>query len=189
MNKTRQLLIGILVIDMALIGAYGFLFYLIKTKSEETSALSRDLGAKQATEDQVSTLRHAVNETKDDRTKLESYFVRSGNIDAFIEFLKSLGKEAAVDITLSGLTETKGNSLTVDLRAQGTFDNLFYFTKLIEYVPYRIDLKRESLALSGPREQKNIETSVGKKGNTITKPQEIFWDASFTLELFGFIKE
>lgn len=189
MNKTRQILILVLIIDLAFVGAYGFLFYLIKAKSEEASALSQDLEAKRATEDEISILRHTVNETKDDRAKLESYFVRADNIDAFIEFLKSLGKDAGIDITLSGLTETKGSSLTIDLRAQGTFENLFYFMKLAENVPYRINLKRVSLVSSGPKEQKNEGTSTGKRGNTSVKPQEIIWDAGFTLELFGFIKE
>ena len=75
MNKTKQLLIIMLVINAALIGAYGFLFYSIKIKSEEASTLSHDLNAQHANEEDLALLRHAVNDTKDDRVKLESYFV------------------------------------------------------------------------------------------------------------------
>jgi|SRR3989344_976398 len=182
MSKGKQFLIFIIIINFVLLGAYGLFFYSIKTASEEASALSYDLEEKRTNKDELSLLQHSLNETKEDREKLNSYFVRSGNIDSFIERIISLGDESGITIMLNGLTETPDNTLTIDLRGSGKFEDLFYFMKLIEHIPYHIEFKKvylntTAISTGDPGKDAKEEASTRK------------WDASFTLTLFGFIKE
>lgn len=182
MSKGKQILFFMMILDIALLCAYGFFFYSIKTATEEASALSYDLEEKRMNKDELSLLQHSLNETKEDREKLNSYFVRSGDIDPFIEELKSLGEEADTNIALSALTETPESTLTIDLRGTGTFQNLFYFMKLVEHVPYHIEFKKVYLNAAPI----SVEDPAGKTKNDQSARK---WDASFTLTLFGYIKE
>ena len=124
MSKTKQLLIIILVVNITLIGAYGFLFYTIKTKSEEASTLLHDLNAQRANKEGLALLRHAVNDTKDDRAKLQSYFVKSSTINTFFDTLESLGKESNTDMKLSSPIE-QGNVLAINIGTRGTFEDVY----------------------------------------------------------------
>lgn len=176
-----------LIINAALIGAYGFLFYSIKTKSEEASTLSYDLNAQRTNEEDLALLRHAVNNMKDDQSKLESYFVKSSTINTFFESIESLGGESATDMRLSGLVE-RGNVLGIDVSARGKFEDIYYLVKLIEHLPYRIEFKKAYFNSTGL-----VETpppSSGKSGSAAkNKVRDVLWDASFTLEISGYVKE
>lgn len=186
MSKTQQLLIATIAINVILIGGYVFMFYTIKKNGEEASRLSNELRNQSASEEALATLRHAVNETRTDREKLDSHFVRSDNIKTFIESLESLGKESETNMKFS-LTETKENSLAIDLRVTGTLEHVHYLIKLLEYSPYNIKFKKAYLNSLGVQEAPNPKgkTNPGMQQN----PKEVEWDASFTLELLGYSKE
>ena len=187
MNKTKQLLIIVLVINMVLIGAYAFLFYSIKTKSEDVSTLSQKLNAQRMNEEDLTLLRHAVNDTKDDRDKLQSYFVRSSTINTFFDLLESLGKESGTDMKLGSPIE-RGNVLAIDINARGTFTDIYYLIKLIEHLPYRIEFKKTYF--NGLGVVDNPALSEGKSGNTSkNKTRTALWESSFTVEISGYIKE
>lgn len=187
MSKTKQLLIILLVINTALISAYGFLFYSIKTKSEEASTLSHDLSAQHASGEDLALLRHAVNDMKDDRARLESYFVKSSTINTFFESIESLGGESATEMRLSGLVE-RGNILGIDVNARGKFENIYYLVKLIEHLPYRIEFKKAYFNSLGMVDTPSL--LEGKTGSAAkNKIRDVLWEASFTLEISGYVKE
>ncbi len=187
MNKIKQLLITILVINLALIGAYGFLFYSIKTKSEEASTLSYDLNAQHANEADLTLLRHTVSDMKDDQVKLQSYFVRSSTINTFFDSLESLGKESNTDMKLSGLIE-RPNILGIDISTHGTLNDIYYLVRLIEYLPYRIEFKKAYFNSAGLVDAPSLLES--KSGSaTKNKVRTTLWEASFTLEISGYVKE
>jgi len=176
-----------LVINMALIGAYSFLFYSIKTKSEEASTLSHDLNAQHANEADLTLLRHTVNDMKDDQIKLQSYFVKSSTINTFFDSLESLGKESNTDMKLSGLVE-RANVLGIDISAHGTFNDIYYLVRLIEYLPYRIEFKKAYFNRTGLVDTPPLSES--KSGSvTKNKVRNALWEASFTLEISGYVKE
>jgi uncharacterized membrane protein len=186
MSKTKQLLVAVIILNIALIGAYGFLFYLIKAKSEDASVLSQSLDIQRANQEQVIMLRHAINESKDDRATLDTYFVKSSNLDVFIKSLESLGEESNTAIRLNAFTEINKNSLIIDFNANGTYDDIYYLVTLIEHLPYHIEFKKAYLNSLGliPTSSPDSKTSViqkAKKDNT--------WEANFNIELMGYIKE
>ncbi|MBI5816956.1 MAG: hypothetical protein HZB09_00860 [Candidatus Yonathbacteria bacterium] len=187
MNKTKQLLIIVLVINITLVGVYGFLFYSIKAKSEEASTLSHDLNARHASEESFSLLRHAVNDTKDDRVKLQSYFVRSSTINTFFDTLESLGKESNTDMKLSSPIEQR-NILAINVSTRGTFENIYYLVRLIEQLPYRIEFKKAYFNSLGTIDMPSLPE--GKSVNiSKNKVRSVTWEASFTLEISGYSKE
>lgn len=187
MSKTKQLLIIILVINATLIGAYAFLFYSIKTKSEDASTLSQDLNAQRTNEEGLALLRHTVNNTKDDRAKLQSYFVKSSTINTFFDTLESLGKESNTDMKLSSPIE-QGNVLAINIGTRGTFEDIYYLIKLIEYLPYRIEFKKAYFNSLGMVDASPL--LEGKSGSVAkSKVRNVLWEASFTLEISGYIKE
>lgn len=186
-----------IIVSTALFGVYGFLFYRIKTASEETSTLSYELNARQTNEDDLTQLRHAVNDMKEDRMKLQSYFVRSSSINTFFDSLESLGAESNVVVKLGGLIERE-SLLGIDVGVSGTFEDIYYFVKLIEHLPYRIEFKKAFFSSSNisaislpvvehsqPESLSGGESVEGEKNET----RKVLWDASFTLEISGYIKE
>lgn len=170
------------VVNALLISAYAFLFYSIKTKSEDASTLSHNLDTRRKSEEDITLLRHAVNDMKEDREKLDSYYVRSSTINTFFDTLESLGKESKTDMKLSGLVE-RGNTLGIDVSARGTLDDIYYLVRLIEYLPYRIEFKKAYFNSGGVVDAQ----STGNPSKN--KPRSIVWDASFTLEISGYIKD
>lgn len=187
MSKTKQLLIIVLLINAALIGAYAFLFYSIKTKSEEASTLSQNLNAQRMNEEDLTLLRHAVNDMKDDRVKLQSYFIRSSTINTFFDLLESLGKESGTDMKLGSPIE-RGNVLGIDISARGTFADIYYLVKLIEHLPYRIEFKKAYFNSLGVVD--TLAPSEGKSANASkNKTRNASWESSFTIEISGYVKE
>lgn len=181
----KRTLLFAIILNLLLGGAYGLLFYLLQKENNEALAISQSIESKKTVEDEAIALRHIVNTTKEDREKLESYFVRSEQIDAFIESLKAIGAEADAAVILQSLTETKDQSLLIELRVTGTFNNIFYLTKLIEHLPYRLEFKKAYWSVLGSPAGAATDAGKGK-----TSPERrSHWEANFVIELFGFIKE
>lgn len=185
MNKTKQLLITVIILNTALIGAYGFLFYLIKQKSDETSVLYQDIQGQQANQEQLTTLRHELNDTEAERAMLASYSVKSSDLNAFIKSLESLGEESGTDMRLNAFIETNANSLLVDLSATGTYDDMYYLVKLIEHLPYHIEFRKAYFNSLGM----TTVSSPDKKSTGQKEKTRSTWDANINIELFGYSKE
>jgi hypothetical protein len=124
---------------------------------------------------------------KDDQIKLQSYFVKSSTINTFFDSLESLGKESNTDMKLSGLVE-RPNALGIDINARGTLNDIYYLVRLIEYLPYRIEFKKAYFNSAGLVNTPSLPE--GKSGSAAkNKVHNALWEASFTLEISGYVKE
>jgi len=152
MNKNKKTLIifvAVLVLNIALAGAYLFAFNIVKIQSEKAAASTLALQAYQASGDRVAVMQRIIEDVKNDELELDRHFVTEDSVVDFIEAIESAGDVAGVDLVLSGLRKDGENELAFSISANGSFQSLMNFMALMENMPFIIDAERVSLSRQG----------------------------------------
>jgi len=173
-KKTLIILIAVLVLNIALAGAYFFAFNIVKSQSEKAAGSTLALRAYQASGDRVATMEQIIEDVKNDELKLDNYFVTEDSLVDFIEAIESAGNTANIALTLSGLRRDGENELLFSVNAGGSFENLMHFMALMEYMPFVIDTERASLTRG------SIDIDSVQVGE---------WNGTFAFQLRGYTSE
>jgi len=176
MRKNKQKIISILifaiVFNLALVGLYTIVLNTIKKKSENTSTVSVELEGYLNKEGKVNTVKNAVESTKDHRVKLEKYFINIDGIPVFTQKIESLKEISGVDeITINGLKQ-KNNTLLLDFKTVGGFEDVLYLVQLVENLPFKVNIKKSYITKIKSAE--NVE-------------EKIKWNGLFSIEIIGFL--
>ena len=163
-------------VALNIIGAlvYGSIFYFIGVKEESITVLLTSLRAETKKALEIKNLTGVVQETEDERKKIDSYFLRAKDIVSFIESIESLGKNAGVAVAFESVNVLEGDQnayLAVDLKTEGGLSGTVHFLSLLELLPYSVSFERVFI------EQKSkSETTV-------------VWAGSFLVRIISFAKE
>ncbi|MEY2665529.1 MAG: hypothetical protein RLZZ480_634 [Candidatus Parcubacteria bacterium] len=122
---------------------FGYALYEVrdngKTLSEQVTVLAKE----QAQEDSYYRLQGIFERTKDDRAKINNYFLGQGSetID-FLNRVETLAPQAGVNLKIDSLDEVKekktGETKSIDVRVTftGRRANVEQFVKILERLPY-----------------------------------------------------
>lgn len=141
-RKTKELLGIALLLSMAAIGWYAFLFTEVKAKNERISTLVNDIEANAAEEDIHNSIKVIAAQTTKQRKAVQNYSVAKEGAVPFIELLERMGKDIGVSVDIASVRETEiaGSAafeyLTLVLTATGTWPSLVQFIGLVEFLPY-----------------------------------------------------
>lgn len=174
---------------IAMLGVlYFYLFNIITGKRDGDlySAISK-LRELESAQSNFSTYDKFLRDTQIDRLKLDALVVEKNTLAGFIEEIEMLAKHANVEITKSLSVEKnpqkpKESMIRFNLRSKGTFRDAYYFSLLVENIPYKIRIKKMALATSGLMPQA-LELKDKK-----SQPQEI-WTGEINFELLSYINE
>ena len=147
-RKSKELLTITILLNIAAIGWYGFLFAEIKAKNEQVSELMNQIEAEAGKESTLASEKALVAETVPLRDKLASYFVGKDGAVSFFEFLETTGNEVGVHVSIkspsvSDLAElSQAEELRLMLVATGSWPAVVRFLGLLEMLPYEAHVEQ-----------------------------------------------
>jgi len=179
MNKNKQktiwIFVGAMSLSLALIGVYVYSFYELKAKSEDASIVSGELYEYLSKEGTINILKTSVKNTKEDRKKIDTYFVARDDIPDFARKIEALGEMSGTDLEITGLRK-QGDVLFFDLSSDGGFQNTLQLISLIESLPFKVEIMKAYIDV--------VETEIPEEDGGGTKRS---WNGNFSIELTGFI--
>jgi hypothetical protein len=137
-----------------------FFLYSIYDKSASLTLLEENLAAAEQQQNGSVAMKHLLSDTKEERTKLETYFIGKDGIVSFIESVESLGKLVNAKVSVNSIGVDQGNGgnmfeyVTMNATAEGNFSNLFWFLSLVEHMPLKLEVSKVSLDDISPGFQK-----------------------------------
>ena len=141
-RKNKELLAVTLLLNVAAIGLYAFLFTEIKAKNEHTSGLINQIEAETKEEQTQNSVKALVAETTSLRNKLKSYTVEKEGAVSFLELLERIGGEVGVSVAIDSVEKSElpaapqTEQLKIALKADGTWSGIVRFLGLLEFLPY-----------------------------------------------------
>jgi len=132
----------------------------------------------------IISLNSSLAQVANDRALLETHFTQSSDVVPFLNTLEQLalptGATAQIDSVGTGPNNT---GLAVELRASGTFQQLYKFLTLLENSPYELkflsmDIHKSTL----------LDASSPAGNNTSTTKSDLGWDAIFQIQLLSFVQ-
>lgn len=150
-SKTKQILLTIIVLVIAVSIAYAMLFLNIKEKNNNISALSNEIDIVLQKEIKLRSVKHLINDTEQDRVKLDSHFVTDDEVVNFIEKIENLGTDSGTKVEVISVYVDDVNKevtnqaainelLYLDFKTEGSFAQMFHFLSMLEKLPFKIDI-------------------------------------------------
>lgn len=144
-GKTNKYILALLVADVALVifSLYG-LFNLRSGNLAEVDRLNSELISLRGARATSASVNRLLQETKDDRSRLDLYFITRETAANFVEEMEGIARRSGVTLKLSSLDAVKdkqpgaGSRLKLNLRVEGDFPKIFHFLKILESMPYRL---------------------------------------------------
>lgn len=152
-SKTKQILLISVISVIAVSALYVMLFLNIKEKNNNISALVNEVDIILQKEIKLRSVKHIINDTKDDRAKLDSHFVADDEIINFIETIENLGADSDVKVEVTDVSVSSAGAeadsqvniselLNLNFKIEGSFAQMFHFLSMLEKLPFKIDILR-----------------------------------------------
>lgn len=163
---SKELLAVTILLNLAAIGWYGFLFAEVKAKNENTSNLMSRIRTETAEGNTLHSKKALVAETASLRGELASYLVAREGAVSFIEFLETTGDEVGAQVTVESINtheltqSAQAEELKLALQVTGTWPAVVRFLGLLELLPYKTDLHQVVLSRADPPREDSWQATV-----------------------------
>lgn len=147
-RKNRKLLAIALLLNVAALGWYGFLFAKVKAKNERISALHNKIEAEAAEENFLTSVKALVNDTATLREKIQGFTVAPEAVVPFIELLESTGREVGVTVSIESVNPvalanaTAVEMLRIQVTGKGAWAGIVRFLGLLELLPFEASVEQ-----------------------------------------------
>ena len=158
---------------------FVFLFFYEEIQNNsKTSELAQITWQSEANKrNETQSLNRSLQMTEQERTLLETHFIRSSDVVPFLDMIEKLAPEVGARVEISLVDIPKDNSgLIVEMKVTGIFEALYKFLTLLENSPYELDF---------------ISMDIQKLGGEIVSDKiRLFsqWSAIFRIKLLSFIQ-
>jgi len=163
-NRTVRILILALAAVIVAGGAYGWILTRVWQLRGDIVETANTADARAEEEARARSAERLLETTEEERAKLASYFVTEDTVVQFIETLEALGDSADVSITIASVTIEEDSSegaapaLRVRFTAASSWQNVMYFTALIDALPFLVEI------VGADFERSNTPSSEAWKG-------------------------
>ena len=175
-SRTKQLFILATILLLAALAAYGALFVFIQNANQDISALESSIGVRGKQEMNLRSIQTIAEDTLEERTQLDSYFVSPDAVVDFIETIEQLAIPTGTSIETTAVEEhselesAEAHSfLRMQFTVRGSWQEIFHLLALIETLPFYIEVEKANLErelVDGVERWRGaiaIETAVTKK--------------------------
>ena len=177
MKNNLQKISILLAILLFMLSCFTFFFLYrqinINDKKADTDTTTWQTEA--ARRNDITSLNNSLTQVSSDRDLLETHFTQSSDIVPFLNTIEQLapptGAKAEVDSVGTG---TNNTGLVVELKASGTFTQVYKFLELLENSPYELNFLSMDIHKSTI-----LDGSSGVTNNSS-------WDAIFQIQLLSF---
>lgn len=188
----------VLIIGLALAYYFGYSKIIENNKKAEEYAAQFDTETNK--ERELSILNNSIDSIKEDRARLNTHFAYSSDVVPFLNTVESLATKVGVKAETSSVDVVEGEaSLSVRVKASGSFANIYKYLTLLENSEYLIEIngftmervETAAVEVTLPPETTSETGELGTEPITQplpSVPREAKWDATFDLKLLSFIK-
>jgi len=144
-KKTKILLGGSLILALVFIALYALGYIVVQKKFSDVKDLVLQSRQEVLETEQLQSTKHLINDTREQREKLNNYFVTEDEIVVFIEQIESLGSFAGVSLELNAVdvvSDAGDDALSLKFTTYGSWEGTYYLLALIETLPYNIYIER-----------------------------------------------
>lgn len=168
----------LVLIDIALVGAYVFLYGSIGTWRLAAGEAGVAISMEQAKQENSAVLRKSIRDTEAVRAALDTRYVETGEVPAFLEAIEALAGKTGAEVAVRSVdVEPLGSAsastteyLVVAVHGEGSFKQIIGLTRLLESIPQASMTSNLALRTSassekktGPRWQLDMSFKVLKK--------------------------
>lgn len=166
LNKTTVIVLGLgILILLSAGGAYGYGFIALKNKAKHAAELTEAYDAELGKDTRQTALRSALRDTRGEVAEMDSYFLHRDHFPEFVASLEALGAETGTVISPSGTVEGNTDRIGLDVAIEGRFKDVFQAIKLIELLPYRVEVRKIHMSSMGVTAPKEGDTTPASEGN------------------------
>jgi Tfp pilus assembly protein PilO len=156
-TPTKKILELVIVLNILVFGAYGFLFWNIQNKEAQAGVLATEASQNATKDTALRSIKSSLTQNKGFITQIDTYFIPSDGAVTFINMLETLGKQSGVKMSIDSVNVTQDPAVAKDFKqtlhlrliTDGSWLNTFALLSTIENLPYRIEFEQVSLTLSG----------------------------------------
>lgn len=127
--------------------------------------------------DEIESLNRSLKMLEKERALLDTHFIQSSDVVPFLDTVEKLAPQvnAKAEVTLVDISPDN-ISLSVGVKATGTFESLYKFLTLLENSPYQLEFTSMDI--------KKVDEGTVSSGNA----QAGKWSAVFKIRLLSFVK-
>ncbi|MEA3399418.1 MAG: hypothetical protein U9R00_02820 [Patescibacteria group bacterium] len=132
-----------LIVMLVTISIFVFSLKVIQNKNKHINAVYSTIQEKKERKEKSDLIKENIDEIKQSRDLIDSYFVDTENINLFIDTLEKAGKErgSSLEVVNVEVDSNDKRYILVTLNIFGRFSNVVRTIKTIEYLPYKIHVK------------------------------------------------
>jgi hypothetical protein len=157
--------------------AFIFLYKVINDKNQKIESDTIKWQEEASRREDIRKLNSSLEEITDNGAQLENHFAESSDIVPFLDTVEKLASEVGAKAEINSVNAGADNTqLVVELKASGSFGEIYKFLTLLENSSYELDflsMDMNSLAAL------DVPSKNAKDAN---------WEAVFKIQLLSFIK-
>ncbi len=162
-------LVCVIMLNIAALGAYYFLFADIERKNERIASVTETIDSTLKKERALVSLRNIAADTDKDREKLSDHFVGKDGVADFIEMVENLAKTRSLEFNVASIgvedipdmkEENTHAYLKLRLQTRGTWSDTMNFYLLLENLPYAV-----KFGLAEFVQESSADPKAGGKGS------------------------
>ena len=170
MNKHyHKLSIFLIVLNLCAILVWLVLLSRTRAASATVAREGEQLLAENSKEAYLNSASHDLNETAAEKKYLMGLFVPEGAEVSFLERVEALGRHAGARTKIVDFAK-KGGGLRLAVQTKGSFQDIYYFLRLVEALPFAISID-----------------SVSLKYGIVSEKGEILWEGVYSMTLSSYL--
>ncbi|MBU6431563.1 MAG: hypothetical protein KGJ58_04290 [Patescibacteria group bacterium] len=178
MFKTKNIIIVLIALNLAVFGACFYLFANIKKIDKAVSERLIQIESESKKDKSLRSIKNLMNNTKKEREQIVGLFVQPNGTVDFIEAVESLGKIADVKLAtesvgvdaLNGKATSSAELFRLSVKTEGTWSGTIHLLSLLENMPYKVSFEKASL------DKVSDESSFAKDKRQVFP----YWNGDFT---------
>lgn len=147
-----------------------FLYQKTQNDKKEALSLQEEWQTENIRRENVKYLSSSIKTIQGEIASLESHFVKSSDVVPFLDTIEGLANDVNLKSEISSVDVGKVNPvLMVEMRVQGSFENIYKLIRLLEYSQYELEF---------------VSINIQEMENSTAKiPQ---WNATLMIKLLSF---
>jgi hypothetical protein len=142
LKKFKKIPFAVAIVLLACSSVAFFVIYRATYKNvAESAELEKGWAGNESYKEEVANLQRFVEAYPTELTSLDSHFIKNPNVVPFLDLVESLGPKVGASTEVTQVDISKdGTSLTVGISADGSFESLYKFLKLLENSPFQLEV-------------------------------------------------
>jgi hypothetical protein len=149
-----------------------FTYHATYNNVAESSNLEQAWQEEESHREEIETLKRILSSFPSDIENFGLHFIKSSDVVPVLNLVEELGPKVEAEAEVVGVDVPKdSSSLTVSIKASGSFEALYKFLRLLENSPYEVEIQSLSMQSEGATEE-----------NPVPK-----WGATYKVKLLSFL--